>query len=207
MKEIIQKSIIAIFCLFFITCKKEINEPEHKNTGRNIMYVEFDGKKYLFEEKSFTFYKNIKAKIKPSEDDIGGLPQISIDDSFLSLQGVIHRTDKFGKRKGNSENQFDGFDFYMTAIKDNNGKWILKPDRQFSFVFVYSYIPWNFSDYDGYGDGSYYQFSPKNDSKLTINVLNIDMQKKTISFTLKGTVVGENTTKQIYIYMDVQWSY
>lgn len=199
--------LILFTFLFSNSCKKEINEPEHKNTGSNIMYLEFDGKKYLFEEKSFTFYKNIKATINSSTDGNSGKPVLSVDDGFFNLQFVIFRNDRFEKRKGNKINQIDNFQFSIKAKKDNSGNWVIEPQRQFSFDFEKSYNPREYSDYSGFGDGSYYQFSPKNDSKLTLNILNIDMENKTIALTLNGTVVGENTTKPIYIYMDVQWSY
>lgn len=135
-----QLLLLCILSFLLTTCKKKIIESEHKNTGRNFAYLEFDGHKYLFKKKSFTFYKNIKGKFKSGEDNASGLkPVLDLHGDRFNFQGLILRTDGYRKKKSNIENQVDGIAFNINAVKDASGNWVCSTDiaSQSTINFIY----------------------------------------------------------------------
>ena len=200
MKKIVMLIIIS---LSFITCKKKIMEPKHKNTGRNIAYVEFDGHKYLFEKKSITFYKNIKGKFKSAIDNSSGLkPVFGLYGDRFNFQGVIMRIDGYRKKKSNNNNQIDLMDFNITGVKNTKtDKWICDSASTFTFQYVLSYNPWEYMGYEAYGYSS-----PPFASNINIDVLKIDKEKQIFSMVINANVYDDENfiTKPIHIYFDIE---
>ena len=72
------------FCVLLMctSCKKDIEEPKHKNKGKNVIYLKIDGQEFLIKEGFSLNRKVIKA-------DIGG--------NFGSKNPTFYEYDYFGK--------------------------------------------------------------------------------------------------------------
>ena len=68
MKKVSHICLVLFTMVFFTTCKKKITEPEHKLKGRQLIYIEVDGKKFEIIDKKFQWYKNTKGQFRKYDD-------------------------------------------------------------------------------------------------------------------------------------------
>jgi hypothetical protein len=69
--------LLAGIFMAFGSCNKEIQEPEHKNDGSNVLYFNIDGKGYLIRDRCFDLPSRKTGDIYGG-DDKGSLPRLKV---------------------------------------------------------------------------------------------------------------------------------
>jgi hypothetical protein len=122
-----KKAGISIFLFFIIctlsSCREEIEEPKHKNKGKNVLYMELDGQGHLLSECGRVF-KNIKNRgnlFVPILKD--KKPEVK---RIFKYGEIFYRFGLYYCFEIQDDSRSTCGQFFIDFRQDTTGKWVLK---------------------------------------------------------------------------------
>jgi hypothetical protein len=173
-------------------CRKDIQEPKHKNKGKNVIYLKIDEQEFLIKE-GFSLNRNV---IRADIGGNGAEPKYNEGEYFGKK--TVSLAFNFVPQKGSEEISPAAFD--LEYYPDN-----FSTEGLFNSINVDFFSKKHNSKISiwqkGYGWSS--EYSPK------IEILKHDPQNEIISGTVRSNYKDFNdTTKtgEIYIYFDLTYN-
>ncbi len=177
-------AIISTFCIS--SCMKAVEEPEHKNKGKKVLYLNLDKSKYMIEE-GFNIHRN-------TEGDIFGYTSDQKHPSILrsGVNGAEIQSIYIGYNPDENNRLSAGY-LWITQ-KKVGGEYVLTNITMNLYAFTEK-----FNRFVTIAD---------NISDLKVEIERLDEKKKIISLTVSGIYFNDYDTLQkgnFYIYLDSKY--
>ncbi len=187
--------LVCFFSLLNAGCKKDIDEPKHKNKGKNVIYLKIDDQEFLIKE-GFSLNKNVIRADIIGQGQKGGNNPTYYEGEYFGKKYIFLSMDHEKK----NETDYFGRGIWDISIYENGEPGYGIPNGIIINFFSTKHEKW--ITFNTHGNGWNGEFNPK------INLIHHDKEKQTLSATYETKYfdnLDTNLTGDLYMYFDIEY--